>query len=76
MFVFAGVALFLASIGLSGLLPYTTDQGTKEIAVRLALGDERHAVVRMVVAQGERFVAIGLAGKPSRHHFIKNLPAR
>jgi predicted permease len=55
---FAAVALLLAAVGLYGLLAFTTMQRRKEIAVRLALGAERRAVARMVVAQGARLVAI------------------
>ena len=58
---FAAVALFLASIGLYGLLAFTITQRTREIAVRLALGAERRTVMRMVVAQGAQLVALGLA---------------
>jgi putative ABC transport system permease protein len=58
---FAAIALLLASVGLYGLLAYTTARRGKEIAIRMALGAERAAVVRMVVGQGARLVAIGLA---------------
>jgi predicted permease len=58
--VFAGIALLLASVGLYGLLAFATARRQKEIAVRLALGAERSAVVGMVIGQGARVVALGL----------------
>ena len=58
--VFAAIALVLASVGLYGLIAFTTAQRRKEIAVRMALGAERRAVVGMVIGQGARLVAIGL----------------
>ena len=58
--VFAAIALLLASVGLYGLLAFTTGQRRKEIAVRMALGAERSAVVGMVIGQGAQLVAMGL----------------
>ena len=58
--VFAAIALLLASVGLYGLLAYSTAQRRKEIALRMALGAERRTVVGMVVGQGARLVAMGL----------------
>lgn len=58
--VFAAIALLLAAIGLYGLLAFTTAQRQKEIAVRMALGAERHAVMAMVIGQGARLVGAGL----------------
>ncbi len=58
---FAAMALLLASVGLYGLLAFGVRQRRREIAVRIALGAARHVVVRLVLAQGGRLVAIGLA---------------
>ncbi len=57
---FAGIALLLASIGIYGLLAFTTKQRHKEIAVRMALGAGRPTIVRMVLGQGVRLVGAGL----------------
>jgi predicted permease len=58
---FAAGSLLLAGIGLYGLLAFRVAERRREIAVRLALGAKPPAIVRMVVAQGLRLVAIGLA---------------
>jgi putative ABC transport system permease protein len=47
-------------VGLYGLLAFTVGQRQKEIAVRVALGAERGAVITMVVIQGMRLVFWGL----------------
>jgi predicted permease len=61
MTVFGAAALLLAAIGIYGLMAYSVEQRTQELGIRMALGAEGSAVRRMVVAQGMRLAAIGLA---------------
>jgi ABC-type antimicrobial peptide transport system permease subunit len=58
---FASGSLVLAGIGLYGLLAFGVAERRREIAVRLALGAEPGAIVRMVVGQGLKLVSLGVA---------------
>jgi putative ABC transport system permease protein len=64
--LFAVVALFLASVGLYGVVSYTVSQRTREIGLRLAIGAAPGNVLRMVLGGGMKLavvgVVIGLAG--------------
>jgi putative ABC transport system permease protein len=57
---FAIVALLLGAIGIYGVLSYTMSQRTHEVGIRIALGAEGRQVVRMVVGEGMRIVAIAV----------------
>ena len=61
MTVFAGAALFLAAIGIYGLMAYSVQQRTAEIGIRLALGAGLGDMRRMVVLQGMRLALVGVA---------------
>jgi hypothetical protein len=57
---FAGLALVLASLGLFGILAYTVQKRWREYGVRMALGAEPKAVVRLIARGAARLLLPGV----------------
>ena len=74
---FAAVTLFLAALGIYGVLAYFVSQRARELGIRLALGARPRALFLMVVGQGMRPVAagtgIGLAAAAALTGLMKSM---
>ena len=58
---FAAIAFLLAAVGIHGVLAFAVSSRAREIGVRMALGAQRGAIVRMVVLRGALLAMAGVA---------------
>jgi len=61
MSFFATLACFLATLGLYGILAYTVEHRVREIGVRIALGADADAILRLILRSGMTLAAMGIA---------------
>jgi putative ABC transport system permease protein len=59
--LFASIAMVMAAVGVFGVMSYAVNLRSREMGIRLALGARPAAVRRMVVADGMKQAAIGVA---------------
>jgi putative ABC transport system permease protein len=60
MSFFAGVAFFLAALGLYGILAYAVEQRIREISVRVTLGAGHREIFRLILGNGMRLALVGI----------------
>ena len=72
---FAALALILAGVGLYGVMAYFVAERRREIAVRVALGATKPAVLKQVLGEAVRLLAVGLVAGAIAAQFLTRLIA-
>lgn len=60
VWIFAGMALLLAAVGIFGVMAYSVSQRTQEVAIRMALGAGSREVLKLVVGESLRVTLAGV----------------
>jgi ABC-type antimicrobial peptide transport system permease subunit len=75
--LFAATALLLAGLGIYGTISYLVHEQSREIAIRFALGAQKHDILRMVLRQGLTLAGagagVGLVGALIVSHLMAGL---
>jgi len=75
--LFAALALLIAASGIGGIMALTVSQRVREIGIRIALGAQPSAILKMILGQGLLLallgLAIGVAGALSLKGLVKSL---
>ncbi len=75
--LFAGLALLISASGIAGIMALTVSQRTRELGIRMALGQSKTSVVRMVIRQGLALAltgtALGLIGAMALGRLLSSL---
>lgn len=58
--VLAGLACLLATLGIYGMLVFSTTQRTREIGIRIAVGGKARDILSLVLGESARLIAVGL----------------
>jgi putative ABC transport system permease protein len=58
--IFGALAFLLTAVGLYGVISYTVVQRTREMGIRLALGEDRNAILGMIVTNGATLACAGV----------------
>jgi putative ABC transport system permease protein len=60
MILFGSVALILSSMGLYGVIAYSVQQRQTEFGIRIALGAQRHDILKLAIGEGIRLACLGI----------------
>jgi ABC-type antimicrobial peptide transport system permease subunit len=73
---FAAMAVLLALLGIYSVIAFSVASRVQEMSIRIALGSQRHRIVRMVMVSGVKLVvvgcAIGLAGASAASRLVRS----